>query len=255
MSRERFLANGRRLLPAAGEATLVLGVYTAYSLLRLLVEGTEGVAVDNAFEIIAIEQRLGIFFEIHLQRSFAAVPGLLLAMEGVYRFLYLPCLILGAGAGYLRDRQLFLKYRSAFFMSLVIGLVFFTLLPVAPPRMLPEYGFVDIIHGTTAAPESGRNNFAAMPSFHFGLPLLMTVGFCQAFRLKPWQCALAALLPAVMLLAIIATANHFFLDAVAGAAVVLFSAWWCVWRLAGATMENASMSGAPESTRSNSLVP
>jgi hypothetical protein len=100
--------------------------------------------------------------------------------------------------------------------------------------MLPEYGFVDIVHNVNLSQsDSGRNNFAAVPSFHFGFPLLMTIGFCQAYRLKPWQCALAAVVPAVMLLAIVSTANHFFLDAVIGACVVLASAWWCVWRSAG----------------------
>jgi hypothetical protein len=87
---------------------------------------------------------------------------------------------------------------------------------------------VDLSHS-----DGGRNNFAAVPSFHFGFPLLATIGFCHAFRLKPWQCALAGVVPAVMLLAIVSTANHFFLDAVIGACVVLFSAWWCVWRTAG----------------------
>lgn len=233
-SREYVLGKGRLLLAPGAEALLVLAVYGCYSLIRVLVEGTDGDAVDNALGIIAVEKSLGIFHELDVQRTFVAVPGLVLAMEGAYRFLYLPCIIAGACAGYLRDRSLYRKYRSAFFLSLGIGLVFFTLMPVAPPRMLPEYGFVDIVHGVNLShSDSGRNNFAAVPSFHFGFPLLMTIGFCHAFRLRPWQCALAAGVPAVMLLAIVSTANHFFLDAAIGACVVLFSAWWCVWRTAG----------------------
>lgn len=231
MSKEALLSKGRFLLPFAGEALLVFAVYTAYGVVRVLVEGTTGEAVDNASEIIALEKALGIFHEVQIQRAFTAVPGLLAFMEGAYRFLYLPCIIMGAAAGYFRDRQLYTRYRFAFFMSLAIGLVFFTLLPVAPPRMMPEYGFVDVIHGQgIATSEGSRNNFAAVPSFHFGLPLLATIGLCHGFRLKLWQCMLVALVPALMLLAIVSTANHYFLDAVAGAAVVLFAAWWCVWR-------------------------
>jgi hypothetical protein len=235
--RDLALVRGKQLLPAAVEAMLVLAVYTAYSLLRVFVEGADGDAVDNALGIIAVEKSMGIFYELDVQRAFAAVPGLLVAMEGAYRFLYLPCIILGACAGYLRDRPLYQQYRSAFFMSLGIGLIFFTLLPVAPPRLLPEYGFVDVVHGVGLSDsDTGKNNFAAVPSFHFGFPLLMTVGFCHAFRLKPWQCAIAGLLPLVMLLAIVSTANHFFLDAAIGAGVVLFCAWWCVWRPRGLAM-------------------
>jgi hypothetical protein len=222
---------GRAFVAPAAEVALVLVVYTTYSLIRVLVEGADGDAVDNALGIIAVEKSMGIFFELDVQRAFAAVPGLLVAMEGAYRFLYLPCIIIGACLGYLRDRDLYRRYRSAFFLSLAIGLVFFTLMPVAPPRLLPEYGFVDVVHNVDLSQsDTGKNNFAAVPSFHFGFPLLATIGFCHAYRLKPWQCAIAAVVPLVMLLAIVSTANHFFLDAAIGAAVVLFSAWWCVWR-------------------------
>ena len=220
-----------RSLAFIGEALLVLAGYAAYSLVRVLVEGTRTDAVNNAYEIIALEKSLGIFYEVQIQQAFADLPGLLTAMEGAYRFTYLPAIIVIACAGYVRDRQLYARYRSAFFLSLAVGLMFFALLPVAPPRLLPEYGFVDIVHGSDITNSDGaRNNFAAVPSFHFGLPLLMTIGFCQAFRLQPWQIAMSAVLPGVMLLAIISTANHFFLDAATGAAVVMFSVWWCVWR-------------------------
>lgn len=246
MSKEFVLSRGRLLLPVAGEALLIIAVYTAYGFVRVLVEGTPGEAVDNASEIIALERTLGIFHELQVQRVFTAVPGLLIVMEGAYRFLYLPCVVAGAAVGYFRDRQLYRKYRYAFFMSLGIGLVFFSLLPVAPPRMMPEYGFVDVIHNQGIATSDGsRNNFAAVPSFHFGLPLLATIGLCQAFRLKPWQCILAGLVPAVMLLAIVSTANHYFLDAVVGAAVVLSAAWWCVWRPTGSAADQDRSSRPP----------
>jgi hypothetical protein len=234
ISSEFVHSKGRPLLLLVGEALFVLCIYGAYSVVRILVEGSEGDAFDNALKIISIEKDIGIFHELKVQRAFAAVPGLLLAMEAVYRFTYLPVLVVGASGGYLRDQSIYKRYRSAFFMSLAIGLVFFALLPVAPPRLLPEYGFLDVIRADDIAESDGvRNNYAAVPSFHFGLPLLITIGFCHAFRLKPWHCILAALLPTTMLLAIVSTANHFFIDAAIGAAVVLFSAWWCVWRVHG----------------------
>ena len=248
------IQKGGWLLAFAGEALLVLAVYGAYSLVRVLVEGTRTDAVDNALEIIALEKSLGIFYELQVQRAFADVPGLLTIMEGAYRFTYLPTIVVIACVGFVRDRQLYSRYRSAFFLSLGIGLLFFALLPVAPPRLLPDYGFVDVVHGGDIANSDGdRNNFAAVPSFHFGLPLLMTIGFCQAFRLTPWQCALVGLLPVVMLLAIVSTANHFFVDAAIGAAVVLFSAWWCVWRYGASS---APVPGAAlESPRADSVAP
>jgi hypothetical protein len=203
----------------------VLGaVYFAYSAVRLFVEGDYADAVGNSVHLIRIERAIGLYHEVTVQNAVAAQPWLAALAEYTYRFVYFPFMVLATLLVMLRDRTLYRAYRNAIFLSLLIGLICFALLPVAPPRLLPEYGFFDPIHDGRIVLGS-RNDFAAVPSFHFGFMLLGAIGVSHAWGWRPWMCAALAVIPVMMLFAIVATANHFFLDAAIGGAVVMFS-WW-----------------------------
>ncbi|KAK1981593.1 integral membrane protein [Colletotrichum cereale] len=134
----------------------------------------------------------------------------------------------------------------------LIAFVIFTLWPCMPPRLLSDpsyngpdageaksFGFVDTVHsgsGESSVWTTNKfcNQYAAMPSLHFGYSLLigLTVATLPmpSLRSRPWRrFALAAAgmaYPALILTAIVATANHFVLDAVAGA-IVCGLAWNC----------------------------
>ncbi|KAF1345932.1 integral membrane protein [Delphinella strobiligena] len=154
--------------------------------------------------------------------------------------------------------------RRALALSNLIAFIVFSVWPCMPPRLLsdPEYngsnateaksyGFVDTVHGAEGESSVWTQNkfcnqYAAMPSLHFGYSLLvgltiMTIplalhrstGFSLRtgkFRITiPGRRRILAittgfLYPAIILIAIIATANHFILDAVAGA-IVCALAW------------------------------
>ena len=91
--------------------------------------------------------------------------------------------------------------------------------------MLPEFGFVDPVNTASGfydtSDEPGFiNQFAAMPSFHFGWMLLLALALIQAHQ-HPVIRAAALALPFVMLASIVLTANHYVVDAAAGAIVVL----------------------------------
>ena len=218
-----MLARNGALLVA--EALLVVAMYVAYSALRTVVEGSEGDAVEHALRIIAIEQSLGMFHEAEIQQFVARHGWLEAAMKFVYLWVYMPFIIAAGFVLYAHDRALYRSYRNAFFLSAGVGLVIFAMLPVAPPRMLHEYGFTDPLHTTATATSVLKNDFAAVPSFHFGFTLLAALGISHAFGFRRWMVALIAVVPVVMLLSIVATANHFFLDAAAGTVVVM-AAWW-----------------------------
>ena len=213
-----------------GEAAVVIAAYLLYNLLRVFVEGSQGDAFDHAFRLVSLEQALGLFHEETVQRTMERAPWLYAALEWIYLWAYLPVLGAAGIVVFARNRPLYRSYRSVMFASAAVGLVIFLIVPVAPPRMLPEFGFIDPLHHAIAPTSAAKNDFAAVPSFHFGFTLLAAVGVAHAFRFRRWLCALTALLPAVMLLAIVATANHFFLDAAAGAGVVAPMWWWFVWR-------------------------
>lgn len=108
----------------------------------------------------------------------------------------------------------------------MLALVGFWLYPLAPPRLMPGLGFIDTAHGPQdlTNPDYGAltsltNQYAAMPSLHFGWSLWCGV-VIVILAPKTWMKLLGALHPLFTVCAIVATANHWVLDAVGGAAVV-----------------------------------
>jgi hypothetical protein len=116
--------------------------------------------------------------------------------------------------------------RSSLAFATVLALLGFWLYPLAPPRLMPGMGFIDTVHGPQdlANPDYGAmtavtNQYAAMPSLHFGWSLWCgLVVFILAPKL--WMKLLGLLHPPFTACAIVATANHWVLDAAGGAAVV-----------------------------------
>lgn len=125
---------------------------------------------------------------------------------------------------------LFRRIRRTIAMDNFIAFVVLSLWRCYPPRMLPqEFGFVDVLREAKAGSVWTQNRFqltiAAMPSLHFGTSLLFAV--CLV-RFSPHVAVrvLAPLWPLGMFVTVIATANHFVLDVVVGAAVALLGWRW-----------------------------
>lgn len=116
----------------------------------------------------------------------------------------------------------------------LIAFSIFILYPCMPPRLLPqEYGFLDSVHHNNAESVwmSGKyvNSLAAMPSMHFGYSFCIGCTMLYhsgVFRqtLEPgevrknlfWKSVYVFFgfaYPAWILITIVATANHYFLDA------------------------------------------
>jgi len=211
-----------RLLQEAG---IVVGAYLAYEAVRRLVAPDSHDAFGHAFNIIRLEQELGIFFEPTMQSLIVDHHWLVTLFNWVYVWGYLPVIGVAALYLYARHRDFYTRYRNAFLLSGALGLVIFATVPVAPPRMLPEFGFVDTVHLNSSFYRDIQqsefvNEFAAVPSFHFGWILLVGIALFQANH-HPAVRALGMLLPLLMLLAIIFTANHYVIDAIIGGALVL----------------------------------
>ncbi|MGE0309384.1 MAG: phosphatase PAP2 family protein, partial [Acidimicrobiia bacterium] len=116
--------------------------------------------------------------------------------------------------------------RNAMFISGAIGLVIFATYPVAPPRLLPPgSGFIDTVTQWSTSyrvlqPPSLVNKYAAMPSLHAGWNLLVGIALWHAFTSKRVR-TFAVASPLLMAFAVVATANHYVIDAIAGAALSL----------------------------------
>jgi hypothetical protein len=126
---------------------------------------------------------------------------------------------------YLAHRPTYLVMRNAFLISGGIGLVLFYLFPTAPPRLVPDSMLVDTVFNRYGVervlwPDFFMNQYAAMPSLHFGWNLLVSVGLWQAVKNR-YVRAFAFVQPIPMFLSIVVTGNHFILDGVAGIVVVV----------------------------------
>ncbi|CAM5624664.1 hypothetical protein [Streptomyces afghaniensis 772] [Streptomyces afghaniensis] len=104
------------------------------------------------------------------------------------------------------------------------ALVLHLLFPLAPPRMLAATGLVDTaraygpsVYGSPAT-DSLSNQFAAMPSLHFGWALMVAVGLIVATRSR-WRW-LWLLHPLLTLPVIVGTANHYWLDSIVATALL-----------------------------------
>ena len=213
----------RRRLPVrfAMEFGLLGALLALYLLLRFSMKGDIGDAVGNAHRVVQVERAFGVFSESNLQ-------SLALQSEHVIRFLNAYYLLAHFSIAALFFAWMLIRHpdsypgcRRILILMTAIGLGIHAIYPLAPPRMLPDMGFIDTgrllgpsPYGDTS--EGLANQFAAMPSLHFGWALLVAWGATK-FSPSPWR-RLLILHPLLTLAAIIITANHYWLDA----AVALF---------------------------------
>lgn len=198
--------------------------YAAYFGVRTLTEGDPSRAVRHAAELVRVERSLALDWEHRIQGVVLDRGALLGAADTIYVWGHWPVLI-AAGCLLFRLRPaVYSRFRNALLLSGALGLLVFALFPVAPPR-LASVGLQDTlrVHAGTDPTLFGPslvNEYAAMPSFHFGWSLLLAIELCRATR-RPLLRALALAMPLAMGFAVVATANHFILDVAGGSAVVL----------------------------------
>ena len=210
------------------ELFLIASTLPLYYLVRGSAQQRVGEAFARSIDLIKLEKGLGIFWEADLQRWVLSYEWLVQLLNNFYLYGHLP--VIGALALWLYfwHRPQYLLMRNAFLISGAIGLVVYVSFPVAPPRFLPAWGFVDTVldqynTGRPLTPSFFVNEYAAMPSLHFGWNLLAGVAIWLASRHIGIR-AFAVLMPLAMLADIILTANHYFLDAAAGLLVVALGA-------------------------------
>jgi hypothetical protein len=210
----------------AWDLALVVVAYLVYYVVRGMVDGRAPEAVSRAIRIVELERALGLFWERQVQGVVLTSQVLVDIFNYIYVYGHLPLICIVALAMFLFRRPIYVLYRNAFFLAGGIGLLCFTFLPTAPPRLLPwPYGLVDTVAAFShisydSQPAALVNQYAALPSLHFAWNLLLALAILEATR-NPLLRAVAVMMPLAMAVAIVATANHFILDIVAGAVVAL----------------------------------
>jgi hypothetical protein len=212
-----------KVWPLLIEVLVIAVVYELYTTARWMVAGDPSTATRHGVAVLRLEQQLGIAWERWLQDAALRAEPLTWLGNACYVVLHRPFLVTAALLVFARDRECYRRMRTTFALSCAVGLLVFWLLPVAPPRLLPDAGFVDTLKRDwpSASYQTGArvNEFAAIPSFHVGWNVLAAWSLLQVTSNR-WLRVLLATVPALMLMTVVVTANHYLLDAVAGVLII-----------------------------------
>jgi hypothetical protein len=232
----------RRPFPLLRELLLILPVVVLYFIAHGLAQVRPQEATAHAEQIVSLERALGIFHEPQFQRFVLRRTLLVDLANWNYMWGHWPVLIATlVWLGYRHPNRL-VRYRNALILSGVIGIGIFLVYPVAPPRFLTSFGFVDTIalrsHAYRALePPAFTDVYASMPSLHVGWNLLMGIALAREAT-RPAARWFGRLMPIAMYATVVVTANHYFVDGVVGAAIVVVS-------LVAATRSSGRSSSSP----------
>ncbi len=218
-------ARGARLRPASvltQESALILGLFALWQYAGSFAIMGPGGALARSRWIWRLERALHLPSETAVQRLFLPHPLIIQFFNLYYDSLHFPVLIACMVWLFVRHRDRYRQLRTTLVAFTGICLLI-QLVPVAPPRMLPGTGLVDTavlyhqsMYGSTAGFDPDQ--LSAMPSVHVGWALLVAVTIIVTLRSR-WRW-LALLYPAMTTLAVVATANHFWMDGIVAAVVL-----------------------------------
>lgn len=213
------------------EISIVGGLLMTYRFIRTLNRTDLGAAFSNSRDIIRFESWLGMPFEDNLQRFLLDHPSLIKFLNHYYVWFHFPAAIALLLWLYLRHSEAYRSFRNLMAFSTFTGLIIHLLFPLAPPRMMD--GFVDTMarYGPAIYPtnplDGAANQIAAMPSLHFAWAMIEAIAVVSVLSSR-WRWVVIVH-PVLMTLSIIATANHWWIDAAAAAFLVI--AGIALWRV------------------------
>ena len=221
----------------AAQILLIGACYLAFSLARNLADASPVLeAVRNGWQIVRLEDVVQLDQEWNIQREISRrSTGFLTFLTYFYALGMWVTLGVTAVVLYWKRRDKYYWLRNVFLATMAGAVAVYLLYPLAPPRLLPGFGLTDTVRQLGLDPYSGwdsalsYNRYAAMPSLHYTWALLVTMA-CFQFR-GVWFRAFGVAFQVLMLVAIVATANHYVADAIAG--VLLLGLAIVAVRLAG----------------------
>ncbi len=181
-------------------------------------------AFENARRVADLEADLGIGVEHAVQQPFLDWTFMTDVVNWIYIWGHWPVIAVVLVWLFMRHPDGYRLTRAAMMLSGAVGLLVFALFPVAPPR-LADPALVDTVTEQSTAyrvlqPPAFTNPYAAMPSLHVGWDLLIGIALVVNAR-RVLLRVVGVVLPATMAVAVVATANHYILDGVAGVLLVL----------------------------------
>ena len=226
------------------------GAYALYQLVRGLVNSDDAPwrAARNATRIIDLERRWHVFVEPQIQHW---ALGLHRLMDFAAWFYVNGNLAITGGALlwiYLRRNESFYCVRNMFMIAMAIALVGYAVFPTAPPRLMPQWGFTDVVRlytGVSAehgVPAALLNLYAAVPSMHVCFALMIAAAMVRLSS-RPMARLVWALYTPFVVFVVITTGNHYLTDCVLGVATAGLSALLAGQLLARARPDDWSFTG------------
>jgi hypothetical protein len=222
----------RRLLSAWWrEIVLIAVLYGAYELSRGLGDVNVAAAFHNGHKILHLERVWHISPEHLLNQALEQATFLAVIASYFYsvmHYLVTPTVLVWM---YRKHRAQYGFARTALALSTALGLIGYLLVPTAPPRLIAHSGLSDILADTQhwgwwgddgSVPRGWgglSNQFAAMPSLHVGWALWCGV-LIATYARRTWVRVLGVAYPVMTTIVVMATGNHYLLDALAGAVTV-----------------------------------
>lgn len=211
--------------PLLLEILICAALLFIYKAARLLAEGDVTTAISHAHEVVHVERALGVFNEEHIQSLALQSVGFIKFLNVYYLWAHFGVTIACLVWLYVKKPLGYLSVRRVMVVVTALGLFGHALYPLAPPRMLNSFGFVDTArafgpnsYGAHGAYGNLANQFAAMPSLHFAWAVIVAWGVLK-FARSQWR-FLIVLHPIMTLAAIVLTANHYWADAFIGLLLV-----------------------------------
>jgi membrane-associated phospholipid phosphatase len=224
-------------LDALRQVSLFSAAYLAYRLVRGMVEGDANAAFAHARELISLERTLHLFVEPSIQAWASSSHLVMVLTSWLYVNAQTSVTVCALLYLYMRHNRSFYFVRNMFMIAMAIALVGYAVFPTAPPRFLPEWGFIDTVsdvfgvngaHASSSTVSALFNPYAAVPSMHVAFSLVLGGTLSRLCRRRVSR-VLWMLYPVLMTFVIIVTANHFIFDAVLGALTAAASAYGATW--------------------------
>ncbi len=225
----KVLAGARRgsRVAAAGQVVLIVALWMFYLVCRHVFEGSERVARAHADDIWSLERTLRLPSEARLQEWVLNSDTAVRVINAIYQYVHFPVMFCTLVLLYVRRGEVYRWFRNVLFLTTGLALVGHLTYPLSPPRLEPRFGMVDtgLLFGqSTYAGKPGTgftNQLAAMPSMHVAWAALVAVAVIVCLRTR-WRW-LAPLYAVAIMLVVVVTGNHYWLDGIVGLALLAVS--------------------------------
>jgi membrane-associated phospholipid phosphatase len=208
------------------ELAIVVWLFWLYDVINNLAPIRHALAIANAVGVLHFERSLGLDPELAINRWLGAHATLAMIASYDYFFAHAVVTFAVLVLVWRRVPERYIRLRTLLVIINLIAFAVFWRYPLAPPRLFPGLGYIDVVARAHALVSwhSGvlvhdADQFAAMPSLHVAWAIWSAIGIWHLTRRAVIR-ALAAAYPILTCFVVLGTGNHYLLDVLAGAGTV-----------------------------------